>query len=110
VAQLLGVSTLSLVLVASAPQPVPPPFSTTTARSVDAFGACFARAQENAGKAWAFMPTASGGTFTNSGAGASEAPYWLQVHAGTTRGEIRLFGDRGAVPPAALIEAVNQCS
>jgi hypothetical protein len=110
VAQLLGLSTLLLVLAASAPQTDAPQFSTTTARSVAAFGACFANAQEKAGKAWAFMPSASGGTFTNSGAVRSTGAYWLEVHAGTTRGEVRLFGGRGVSPPAPLIEAVKRCS
>jgi hypothetical protein len=110
VAQLLGVSTLLLALAASAPQPVQPLLRTTTAKSLHAFGACFAEAQEKAAKAWAFMPTPSGGTFTNSGAVGSDAPYWLQVQAGAARGEIRLFGEGGARPPTALIEAVNRCS
>ena len=109
-AQLLGLSTLLLVLVASAPQPVGPLFRATTTKSVDQFGGCFARAQEKAAKAWAFMPSSSGGTFTNSGAKGSDAPYWLQVQVGAKRGEIRLFGGGGAEPPAALIEAVNKCS
>ena len=107
---MIGVSTLVLVLVASAPQPGQPLLRTTTAKSVAAFGACFATAQEKADKTWAFMPSPSGGTFTNSGATGSDVPYWLQVQAETPRGEIRLFSDGRAQPPAALIEAVNQCS
>ena len=107
---MFGLSTLLLVLVASAPQPVGPLFRTTTTKSFDEFGGCFARAQEKAAKAWAFMPSPSGGTFTNSGASASDAPYWLEVRVGPKEGHIRLFGDKGAQPAAALIEAVNQCS
>lgn len=105
-----GVSTLLLVLVTSAPQLAQPLLRTMTAKPLDAFGACFAGAQDKSAKAWAFMPSPSGGTFTNSGASGSEAPYWLQVQAGSQRGEIRLFSEVGAKAPAALIEAVNRCS
>ena len=108
-AQLLGVSTMLLGLVAAAPQPNQPPLHTTTVRSIDAFGRCFAASQDKAARPWAYMPIGRGGTFTNSGAKGFGGTYWLTVNSSDHRGEIRLFGEEGARPPESLIEAVNQC-
>lgn len=108
-AQLLGVSILLFAALAPAPQRIQPLLRTTTGKSLDAFGACFTKAEEQRAQAWAFMPKGRGGTFTNSGASAPAAPYWLQVDTAFRRGEIRLFGDDGVKPPTSLIEAVNRC-
>jgi hypothetical protein len=109
VALSLGVSTVLLALVATAPQPIQPLLRTSTGKSVDAFGSCFTAAQEKASRAWAYMPSEQGGMFTNSGAAGSTATYWLSVNSSAHRGEIRLFGDEGARPSNSLIEAVDQC-
>ena len=106
---MLVVSPLLLALVASAPQPGQPLLRAEMTKSLDAFGACFTRVQEKAARAWAFMPSGKGGTFTNSGASESDASYWLQIRTTGPSGEIRLVGTDGAQPPAALIEAVNRC-
>ena len=108
-AQLLGVSFLLFAALAPAPQRVQPLFRATTDKSLDAFGACFTRVEEQRAQAWAFMPKERGGTFTNSGANGSGAPYWLQVDTAFRRAKIRLFGDEDPRPPTLLIEAVNRC-
>ena len=106
---MLGVSTVLLALVAAAPQPIQPLLRTTTDKSIDAFGSCFRAAQDRAARAWAYMPSGHGGTFTNSGATPSGGTYWLSVNRSAHRGEIRLFGEEGARPSDSLIEAVDQC-
>lgn len=108
-AQLLGVSIVLLALVAAVPQSNRPLVQTATSRSVDAFGSCFAAAQDKAAHAWAYLPIGQGGTFTNSGARGSGATYWLRVSKSGDRGEIRLFGEEGARSSESLIEAVDQC-
>jgi hypothetical protein len=108
VAQLIGVSTL-LLAVLSAQQPSRPLFRTTTAKSLDAFAACFTKAQDERAQSWAFMPAGRGGTFTNSGANGSGAAYWLQVRTSGAREHIRLFADRANDRPASVVEAVEQC-
>ena len=106
---MLGVSTMLFGLAAAAPQPHQPLHRATTQKTFDAFGSCFTGAQEKARRAWAFMPTGDGGTFTNSGASHSGGTYWLSVHGSADAGEIRLFGEAGARLPQSLIEAVDQC-
>lgn len=108
-AQLLGVSTLLFALVAAVPQFGQPLLQVTTSKSVDAFGACFAAAQDLAGHAWAYMPIGRGGTFTDAGAMGSAGSYWLKVDRSDHRGKIRLFGDGGRPASRSLIEAVDRC-
>lgn len=108
-AQLLGVLTMLLGVVAVAPQPNKPLLRTTTDKSIGTFGSCFTAAQEKAKQAWAFMPVGRGGTFTNSGAKGPGETYWLTVNNSAYRGEIRLIGEEGARASESLIEAVDQC-
>jgi len=84
-------------------------FRTTTAKSLDAFAACFTKAQDERAQSWAFMPAGPGGTFTNSGINGSGAAYWLQVRTSGAREHIRLFADRANDRPASVVEAVEQC-
>ena len=108
-AQLIGVSTLLLAIAVSAQPASQPLLRTTTAKSLDAFAACFTRAQNQHEQPWAFMPVGRGGTFTNSGASGSGAAYWLQVRTSGAREHIRLFADRANDRPASVVEAVEQC-
>ena len=108
-AQLLGVSTVILGLVAAAVQPVQPLLRTTTAKSTGEFESCFTAAQERASRPWAFMPSYRGGTFTNSGANGAGGTYWLTLQRSLHRAEIRLYADEAARPAKAISEAVDQC-
>lgn len=107
--ELLGVSSLLFVLIASAAPAPQPLLRTTTMKSADAFASCFAGTQDKAAKAWAFLPRESGGTFTNVGASGTAAPYWVQVKTGIHGGNVRLFSDGGADASSSLIRAVEQC-
>jgi hypothetical protein len=103
---LFGVIPVLLVLAVQAAQPRTL-LSTTTGKSLASFGICFTKAQDDAGRAWALMPTNEGGTFTDSG--ASGAPYWLHVSTSHRRGEIRVFGGGSAGAPKLVMAAVKQC-
>jgi hypothetical protein len=81
----------------------------TSARPLDDFTACFTQAEERNGRAWAYMPTERGGTFTDSGAREAPASYWLQVRAAGPSTGVRLFSAQAADASSKLIEAVNQC-
>jgi len=80
----------------------------TSARSPEAFGSCFIRSEERNGRAWAYMPTARGGTLTDSGAGGATASYWAQLHQAGTGTRVRLFVANGT-EASHLAEAVEQC-
>jgi len=104
---LLGVISVLLVLAAQTAESQSL-LTTTTAKSLDSFGTCFTEAQDHAGRAWAFMPTSEGGTFTDSGASGA-APYWLHVSTSDRRGEIRLIGGGSAGAPKLVMAAIKQC-
>jgi hypothetical protein len=106
---LLSVPVLLLAFIAPNPDPGAPLLRATTAKSVDEFGACFTRAQDQHARAWAFLPSDGGGTFTDSGAGGVVAPYWLQVSEARPLNNIRLFAAAGSNHPNNLVEAVNRC-
>ena len=73
---------------------------------VEAFQDCFVRSQDEAGRPWAFVPSASGGMFTNLGASGSVAPYRLLVRAASGGTSVRLIAvDAGP----DLARAVEQC-
>lgn len=78
------------------------PLSTT----LDTFGACFVQRQEQDGRPWAFVPTKSGGTFTNVGASAGTRPYQLLARVGQGEHALRLIAE---VPSAELLAAVEKC-
>ena len=89
-----------LILLAIAPST--PLLEKSAKRFVD-FNACFAQAQDRAGRAWAFMPGGKGGTFTDSGASGGAATYWLQVRGVGLETRLRLFAD-AASPIAQFLE------
>lgn len=78
----------------------------STAKSLNDFGSCFTRIQDRDARAWAFMPTQSGGTFTNAGASGAAAPYWLAFTEMKPANQVRLFA---AADQTHLREAVQQC-
>lgn len=104
---MLGVISVLLVPAVQAAEPQTL-LRTTTSKSLDSFGTCFTKAQEQAGRAWAFMPTGEGGTFTDSGASGAAA-YWLHVGTLQRRGEITLVGGGSAGAPKPVMAAVKRC-
>jgi hypothetical protein len=97
------------LLVAALPNAAIPLFDARSVRPLAEFGACFTQAEERSGRAWAFMPSEQGGTFTDSGARGAPASYWLQVRGAGAATRVRLFGARSAGAPSPVIEAVEQC-
>jgi hypothetical protein len=104
-----GVSILLIALTASHPDQEAPIFRASTPKSLNDFGQCFVRAQEQRARAWAFVPTDTGGTFSNAGANGVAAPYWLRVSEGPPVNQIRLFAAKSSDDAGTLVEAVNQC-
>jgi hypothetical protein len=98
-----------LILLAVATSNAPMPLvEAASARSPAEFSACFTRAEDRSGRAWAYMPSGHGGTFTDSGAHGAPASYWLQVRGVGAATRVRLFtADAGAASPA--IQTVEQC-
>jgi hypothetical protein len=78
----------------------------STAKSLNEFGSCFAGQQERVSRAWAFMPTRSGGTFTNAGAGGPAASYWLAFDEAKPINRVRILAKH---PAAEVVEAANRC-
>jgi hypothetical protein len=105
---MFGVSILLIALTASLPVQEAPILRASTPKSLNDFGQCFVRGQEQQARAWAFVPTPSGGTFTNAGASGVTAPYWVRVSETRPMNVVRLFAARGS-DDSSLIEAVNQC-
>jgi hypothetical protein len=104
-----GVSILLIALAASHPDQEAPILRVSTAKSLNDFGQCFVRAQEQHSRAWAFVPTRTGGTFTNAGAVGVAMPYWLRVSEDRPVNEIRLFAAQPSDDSSTLVEAVNRC-
>lgn len=100
-----GIATfISVAATAAAPAPQSPNFH--TAKSSDAFIQCFARSQESRSAAWAFVPKADGGTFSNAGAASVTKPYFLVV---TDRGPQREILLANATRGSTEEQGVNQC-
>ncbi|MEP6983038.1 MAG: hypothetical protein ABI853_05265 [Sphingomicrobium sp.] len=97
------------LLIAASQSAAIPLLDAKSVRPVADFGACFTRAEERSGRAWAFMPRAHGGTFTDSGARGAPASYWLQVRGAGAATHVRLFGAGSAAASSPVIEAVEQC-
>jgi len=102
----LGIIAILLAASAGIHQPLPL-IALRTAKSLDAFGACFVKAQENAGRAWAFAASDRGGSFTDEGAIGVSAPYHLQVSREASGNSLRLYAANRAATPIA--KAVDQC-
>ena len=106
---MLGVSILLAVAIAPDPADETSLSATTTARSLGDFASCFAGVEERDGQAWAFMPTAHGGTFTNSGAGGIAASYSLHVREAGRLNTVRLYAAGSRAEADALIKATGEC-
>ena len=106
---MFGVSILLIALIASLPDQEAPILHASTPRSLDDFGQCFVRTQEQQSHAWALVPTSVGGTFTNVGAIGVTAPYWVRMKEARPFNEVRLFVARSSNGPGGLVEAVNRC-
>jgi hypothetical protein len=106
---MFGVSILLIALTASHPEQEAPILRASTPKSLNDFGQCFVRGQEQQSRAWAFIPTATGGTFTNAGAEGVTAPYWVRVSETRPANVVRLFAAQGADDSRVLVEAVNRC-
>ena len=106
---MFGVSILLIALAASLPEQEAPILRASTPKSLNDFGQCFVRAQEQQARAWAFVPTSTGGTFTNYGANGVTTPYWVRVNETRPFNVVRLFAARGAGDSGDLVEAVNRC-
>ena len=97
-----------LILLAGAPIASMPLLDASTSKPVDEFGACFTQRVERASRAWAYLPSERGGTFTDSGAQGAAASYWLQVRPAAQSTQLRLF-TAGSSRPAAVLAAVREC-
>jgi hypothetical protein len=101
-------SILLVALAAANPSGETPLFSGATSKSLDGFASCFTRIQEEAGHAWAFVPTNSGGAFSNAGASGAAAPYLLQMKRAGAQHRLRLFVE-ARVSSETLVQAVERC-
>ena len=81
----------------------------STTKSLNEFGACFTQARDQVARPWAFVPTDTGGTFTNAGAYGVSAPYWLRVSEGRPLSEIRLYSGQAAAVRGKVWDAVVRC-
>jgi hypothetical protein len=101
-------SIMLLALAAASPGGPAPLFSGVTSKSLDGFASCFTDSQESAGRPWAFVPTNSGGVFSNSGAMSAAAPYFLQMTRAGAQHRLSLFAEARA-PSDTIMRAVERC-
>ena len=73
------------------------------------FSACFTQIEDRKARAWAYLPSVHGGTFTDSGARGAPASYWLQVRNVGAATHLRLFAAEGGQATSPAIETVEQC-
>ena len=85
-----------------------PLVAVSTGKTLDAFGACFTKIQDDAGRAWAFAAADRGGSFTDEGASGVSAAYRLQVTKQNAGYGLRLYAAPG-VATASVVKAVDQC-
>ncbi len=74
--------------------------------NIEQFAECFTQAEDEAHRSWAFVPTGSGGMFTNLGAIGSGAPYRLLIRAADGGSSLRLIADR---PNPELRSTMEKC-
>lgn len=98
-----------LILLAGAPSAAMPLLDAKTSKPLDQFSTCFTRRVEDADRAWAYLPSENGGTFTDSGAHGAPASYWLLVRPAATATQLRLFASASSPARAGIIEAVQEC-
>jgi len=95
-----------LILLAGAGEPMPL-LDAKSSKSLHAYGSCFSREADRAQRAWGFLPTEVGGTFTDSGAHGAPASYWLQLRDAGGETRVRLFTS-GSVA-SDIVEAAGKC-
>ena len=83
-----------------------PLLEASSSKSLDQFGTCFTQIADRASRAWAYLPSERGGTFTDSGARGASASYWLQVHGARGATQLRLFSTTRATE---IREAIDRC-
>ena len=99
-----------LILLAAVPSNAPMPrIDAGSIKPLAKFSACFTQIEDRRGRAWAYLPSAHGGTFTDSGAHGAPASYWLQVRGVGAATHLRLFTADGGQATSPAIEAVEQC-
>jgi hypothetical protein len=98
-----------LILLAAAPSASTPLLDARSPKSLDEFGACFTRGAERSDRAWAYLPSERGGTFTDSGARGEPASYWLLVRGAGSGTRLRLYASAPSSMAPELIEAVDKC-
>jgi hypothetical protein len=104
----LSIAVISLLAVATSVAQGPLLTTTSSAKSLNDFGACFSRAQDQAARAWAFVPNPRGGYFTNAGANGVATPYVLRFSEGAGASSIQLvMADRART--GELMRAIEQC-
>lgn len=104
----LGIATI-MSAVATAGAPSIPPTSDqpmVTAKSTGAFADCFIEDQNRRSAAWAFVPNAKGGMFSNVGARSVATPYFLRI---SDRGERREIRIEDAAPESPAAKGVDRC-
>jgi hypothetical protein len=104
----LGIATIMSV-IATVSAPAMPPASgqpMVTAKSTQAFADCFINDQNRRAAAWAFVPNAKGGVFSNLGAHSVAKPYFVRI---SDRGEHREIRIEDAAPESAAVRGVDQC-
>jgi hypothetical protein len=105
--QLILQSVLALMMVMSPLQAAASERRAALSTGFEAFENCFARAQDDAGRPWAFVPSAgAGGAFTNLGAKAAGSPYRLLLRARQAGNSVRLIAH---APSAELAAAIERC-
>jgi hypothetical protein len=110
------VSIITLIsVIATAAAPVATSAATngvtiSTAKSVAQFGGCFVDAQDRAAQAWAYVPKADGGTFSNAGSKGATSVYFLAVSDRGRIRELRLESASAASLDAHIAKAVSQCA
>lgn len=100
------ITLLSVIISAAAPRAGPPTLPVLkTEKSTTDFAHCFARSQDQHSAAWAFVPRAHGGTFSNLGAPSVAAPYFLLIKDRGAHREIELQ-NAGAVQEKGVEECI----
>ena len=81
-----------------------------TTKSLDAFGKCFVAAQERASRAWSFVPSKDGGTFSDVGSPNNQIGYFLHIQGSGPAFRLRLEWagtERSAIAP--ILNSVDHC-
>jgi hypothetical protein len=104
----LGIATImSVIATIGAPSIAPASGQPmVTAKSTQDFADCFIKDQNRRSAAWAFVPNAKGGLFSNFGARSIAKPYFVRI---SDRGKQREIRIEDAAPESAAARGVNRC-